>query len=202
MMKKYRKLFLPFLLVLAALAALVLFPRHDPVEPTPTPGTTPAVTAEPTPSATAEPTPSATVEPTPSPAPTATAEPTPEPTAETIVLDEHGTYDSKEEVALFIHTYGRLPDNFMTKKEARKNGWSSGALNRTIPGKCIGGDVFGNNEKLLPKKKGRIYYECDIGTLKKKSRGAKRIVFSNDGLIYYSDDHYESFELLYGDESQ
>lgn len=193
-MKKYRKLFLPFLLVLAALAALVLFPRHDPPEPAQTPANTPAVTTEPT----AVPTPTATAAPTPS----ATAEPTPEPTAETITLDEHGTYDSKEEVALFIHTYGRLPDNFMTKKEARKKGWSSGALNRTIPGKCIGGDVFGNNEKLLPAKKGRIYYECDIGTLKKKSRGSKRIVFSNDGLIYYSDDHYESFELLYGDESQ
>ena len=65
---------------------------------------------------------------------------------------------------------------------------------------CIGGDVYGNYEGLLPKKKGRTYYECDIDTLHKKSRGAKRIVFSSDGLIYYTKDHYEHFELLYGEE--
>ena len=67
-------------------------------------------------------------------------------------------------------------------------------------GKCIGGDFFGNYEGLLPKANGRSYTECDIDTLGKDSRGAKRIVFSNDGLIYYTDDHYESFELLYGEE--
>ena len=62
------------------------------------------------------------------------------------------------------------------------------------------GDYFGNYEGLLPEKKGRKYTECDIDTLGAKSRGAKRIIFSNDGLIYYTDDHYESFELLYGEE--
>ena len=62
-----------------------------------------------------------------------------------------------------------------------------------------GGDRFGNFERLLPTKKGRTYYECDIDTLgKRSSRGAKRIIWSNDGLIYYTDDHYESFTLLYG----
>ena len=65
---------------------------------------------------------------------------------------------------------------------------------------CIGGDYFGNYEELLPEAKGSEYYECDIDTLGKNSRGAKRIVFSNDGLIYYTEDHYESFELLYGEE--
>jgi guanyl-specific ribonuclease Sa len=67
---------------------------------------------------------------------------------------------------------------------------------------CIGGNTFGNREGLLPSKKGRTYTECDIDTLGAKARGIKRIVFSNDGLIYYTDDHYESFTLLYGDESQ
>lgn len=65
----------------------------------------------------------------------------------------------------------------------------------------IGGDRFGNREGLLPTAKGRKYYECDIdfdGTY----RGAKRIVYSNDGLIYYTEDHYESFELLYGEENR
>ena len=68
------------------------------------------------------------------------------------------------------------------------------------PGKCIGGSRFGNYEGLLPEADGRTYTECDIDTLGADSRGAKRIVFSNDGLIYYTEDHYETFELLYGEE--
>ena len=127
----------------------------------------------------------------------------PEPEApveeEAPLLDEHGTYDSKEDVALFIHTYGRLPDNYMSKKEAEKLGWEGGSLERYAPGMCIGGSRFGNYEGLLPEAKGRSYTECDIDTLGASSRGAKRIVFSNDGLIFYTDDHYESFELLYGE---
>lgn len=110
-----------------------------------------------------------------------------------------GVYTSKEDVALYIHTYGCLPDNFMTKKEARALGWEGGGLEDFAPGMCIGGDRFGNYEGLLPDADGRKWTECDIDTLGKSSRGAKRIVFSNDGLIYYTDDHYESFELLYGE---
>lgn len=121
------------------------------------------------------------------------------PTESVPYLDPKGTYDTKEEVALYIHLYGELPQNFMTKSEARKQGWENGALNLVVPGKCIGGDRFGNYEGILPEKSGRYYTECDIGTLDSSARGAKRIVFSNDGLIYYTDDHYESFELLYGD---
>lgn len=115
-------------------------------------------------------------------------------------LPENGSYTTKEDVALYIHTYGRLPDNFITKKEAQDLGWPGGNLEPYAPGMCIGGSRFGNYEGLLPEAKGRTYTECDIDTLGAKSRGAKRIVFSNDGLIYYTGDHYESFELLYGDE--
>ena len=115
-------------------------------------------------------------------------------------IDEDGSFTSKEEVALYIHTYGRLPGNFISKKEAQALGWSGGALEPYAPGKCIGGSRFGNYEGLLPEKEGRTYTECDIDTLGAESRGAKRIVFSNDGLIYYTGDHYESFELLYGEE--
>ena len=104
---------------------------------------------------------------------------------------------TKEDVALYIHTYGCLPDNFITKNEARKLGWEGGSLEPYAPGMCIGGDRFGNYEGLLPED--REYTECDIDTLGAKSRGAKRIVFSDDGLIYYTDNHYESFELLYGE---
>lgn len=120
--------------------------------------------------------------------------------AEPAPLPEDGSYTAKEDVALYIHTYGRLPGNFITKKEAQELGWPGGDLEPYAPGMCIGGSRFGNYEGLLPEAEGRTYTECDIDTLGAKSRGAKRIVFSNDGLIYYTEDHYESFELLYGDE--
>ena len=116
------------------------------------------------------------------------------------ILDPDGSYTTKEDVALYIHTYGHLPSNFMTKNEAKKLGWEGGSLERYAPGMCIGGDKFGNYEGILPDAPGRKWTECDIDTLGAKSRGAKRIVFSNDGLIYYTEDHYETFELLYGGE--
>jgi guanyl-specific ribonuclease Sa len=103
-------------------------------------------------------------------------------------------------VALYIHLYGELPVNFITKEDARDLGWEGGGLEKYAPGMCIGGDRFGNYEGILPNAPGRKWTECDIDTLGAKSRGAKRIVFSNDGLIYYTDDHYETFELLYGEE--
>ena len=114
-------------------------------------------------------------------------------------IDENGEYDSKDEVALYIHTYGRLPSNYITKKQAQALGWNGGSLEPYAPGKSIGGGRFGNYEGLLPEAEGRTYTECDIDTRGKKSRGAKRIVFSNDGLVFYTEDHYESFELLYGE---
>ena len=114
-----------------------------------------------------------------------------------LTIDPYGSYTTKEDVALYIHLYGELPLNFMTKKHARDLGWEGGSLEPVAPGMCIGGDWFGNYEGLLPED--REYTECDIDTLGKDSRGAKRIVFSDDGLIYYTEDHYESFELLYGE---
>ena len=138
---------------------------------------------------------------------TAPVEEEPEPPAEepaenVPAIAEDGAYTTKEDVALYLYTYGRLPDNFMTKNEARDLGWEGGGLDPYADGMCIGGDRFGNYEGLLPEKDGRTYTECDIDTLHASSRGPKRIVFSNDGLIYYTDDHYESFTLLYGDENQ
>lgn len=115
-------------------------------------------------------------------------------------IDEDGEYTSKEDVALYIHTYGKLPKNFIKKNEAKKLGWEGGSLEPYAPGRSIGGDRFGNYEGLLPEAEGRRYTECDIDTMGRSSRGAKRIVFSNDGLIYYTGDHYKSFELLYGEE--
>lgn len=116
-------------------------------------------------------------------------------------LDEDGIYTSKEDVAAYLNQYQHLPSNFITKKEATELGWESkeGNLGEVAPGKSIGGDKFGNREGALPKEKGRQYYECDINS-DGGYRGAERIVYSNDGLIYYTADHYETFELLYGEE--
>lgn len=116
------------------------------------------------------------------------------------LIDESGTYTSKDDVALYIYTYGKLPNNFMTKKEAKALGWQGGGLDDFAEGYCIGGDYYGNYEGLLPEIHGRTYHECDIDTLHKQKRGKKRIIYSNDGNIYYTEDHYESFELLYGED--
>lgn len=122
---------------------------------------------------------------------------------ETVVeegIKEDGIYTSKEDVALYIHTYNKLPSNYVTKSEARKMGWvaKEGNLRKVCENCSIGGDIFTNQQKVLPTKKGRTYYECDIG-YEGGTRNAYRIVYSNDGLIYYTHDHYNTFELLYGE---
>lgn len=113
---------------------------------------------------------------------------------------EDGSYNSKDDVALYLHLYGHLPGNYVTKQEAQAQGWSGGSVEPyTGEGTAIGGSSFGNYEERLPDAKGRSYHECDIDTVGESSRGAKRLVYSNDGLIYYTGDHYESFDLLYGE---
>lgn len=117
-------------------------------------------------------------------------------------LTENESYSSKEDVALYIHTYGKLPSNYISKSQAKDLGWDSkkGNLWGVAKGKSIGGDRFSNRERTLPYKQGRQYYECDID-YDGGHRGAKRIVYSNDGLIYYTEDHYATFTLLYGQEN-
>lgn len=112
-----------------------------------------------------------------------------------ISISESAETDQKDEVAMYIHLYDHLPSNYMTKKEARKHGWEAGALSKLLPGKSIGGDKYGNYEETLPVED--TYYECDIDTQGKTSRGKKRIVYPEDGDIWYTDDHYETFEQLY-----
>ena len=118
--------------------------------------------------------------------------------ADEISVSEDGTYITRDEVALYLHLYGRLTDNYITKKEAQDLGWDSkkGNLDQVAPGMSIGGGHFGNYEGLLPEKKGRKYYECDL-EYEGGYRGAKRLIYSNDGLIFYTEDHYQTFEQLY-----
>ncbi len=113
-------------------------------------------------------------------------------------VEKDGWYTTKDEVALYIHTYGRLPGNFISKTKARDRGWvaSEGNLDDVCPGMSIGGSRYYNDEGQLPDKRGRQWTECDIN-YHGGHRGAERIVFSNDGLIFYTDDHYQTFEQLY-----
>jgi ribonuclease T1 len=113
-------------------------------------------------------------------------------------ISEDGEYTAKDQVALYIHTYGKLPSNYLTKQEAQDLGWSAkeGNLWEVAPNASIGGSYFGNYEGELPKAKGRKYFECDID-YDGGYRNAKRLIYSNDGLIFYTEDHYKTFEQLY-----
>ena len=117
--------------------------------------------------------------------------------AEDYPVTRDGWYDSMEEVAVYLTQFDGLPGNYLTKKEAQALGWSSskGNLWDVAEGMSIGGDRFGNYEGLLPAAKGRSWTECDIG-FDGGYRGAERVIFSSDGLIYYTEDHYESFEKV------
>lgn len=101
-------------------------------------------------------------------------------------------YDLKN-VVLYLELYSELPPNYITKKEAQELGWQGGSVEKYKEGAAIGGDHFGNYEGKLPKIKGRSYTECDIDTDGYHSRGSRRLIFSDDGLYYYTSDHYETF---------
>ena len=133
----------------------------------------------------------------------ATPAPTPSPEAEkesqvTVSPVPDGPITDPQSIADYIFANGRLPDNFITKREAQALGWDSSYnyVGDVAPGKSIGGDRFGNYEGLLPTAKGRQYYECDCWYTGKK-RNAYRIIYSNDGLVYYTADHYQTFIQLF-----
>ena len=111
---------------------------------------------------------------------------------------ENGQYTDKNSVAYYVHTFGHLPSNYVSKTKARKAGWvsSEGNLWEVLPGKSIGGSEFYDDDEQLPYKRGRRWTECDID-YNGGFRNAKRIVFSNDGLVFYTNDHYKTFEQLY-----
>ena len=96
-------------------------------------------------------------------------------------------------VVLYLEEYNELPPNYITKSEAQALGWEGGSVEKYKEGAAIGGDTFGNREGLLPAADGRKYTECDIDTYGYSSRGSRRLVFSNDGLYFYTSNHYESF---------
>lgn len=132
------------------------------------------------------------------------ATPTPEqktePQGPTATPVPDGPITDVQSIADYLFANGCLPDNFMTKKDAKALGWPGGDLYRYAPGMCIGGDYFGNYEGVLPTKdeNGRkiTYHECDVN-YHGGSRGADRIVFSSNGHVYYTADHYNTFTEIF-----
>jgi hypothetical protein len=120
------------------------------------------------------------------------------PAVSSAAVAEDGAYTDKDEVAAYIHAYGHLPSNYISKTKARAAGWDSaeGNLDEVCPGKSIGGSEYYNDDGRLPEASGRTWTECDIDYAG-GYRGAERIIFSNDGLVYYTGDHYQTFERLY-----
>ncbi|HLR92171.1 MAG TPA: ribonuclease domain-containing protein [Atopostipes sp.] len=116
---------------------------------------------------------------------------------EDVSVQEGEPYTGAQEVVDYLDAYGELPPNYLTKEEARELGWeaSEGNLWDVAPEASIGGDYFGNFEGLLPEAEERDYFEADIN-YEGGYRNAERLVFSNDGLYFYTEDHYESFEEL------
>ena len=112
--------------------------------------------------------------------------------------EETGPIIRPQEIADYIFEHGELPGNFITKEEAMELGWDSGSnyVSDVAPGRSLGGDRYGNYQKNLPYEKGRKYFECDCNYTGGK-RGAERIVYSNDGHVWYSDDHYQTFTELF-----
>ena len=126
-----------------------------------------------------------------------------EPESPTAALEvaEDGVYSDAGHVALYLHTYRKLPSNYISKTKAREQGWiqERGNLWDVLPGMSIGGGPFLNEEGVLPDRDGRSWKECDIDYAG-GARNEKRLVWSNDGLIYYTQNHYRSFTCIYGEE--
>ena len=108
--------------------------------------------------------------------------------------EEPGPIIEPQRIADYLFEHGELPENFITKEEAKELGWNSqyNYVSDVAPGKSIGGDYFGNYEERLPRVKGRKYYECDCWYTE-GPRNEYRIIFSNDGHVWYTEDHYNTF---------
>ena len=101
--------------------------------------------------------------------------------------------DGFAEAVAAVRATGRLPRRYVTKDEAEELGWRPGEdLCDSAPGRAIGGDRFGNRERRLPHQRGRRWFEADLDFACGR-RGAKRLVWSSDGLVYVTPDHYETF---------
>ena len=130
--------------------------------------------------------------------PTSTPTATPVCTEKPTAAPKQTAITAPQDIADYIFAHGTLPDNFLTKSEARQLGWDSSQnyVSDVAPGYSIGGDRFGNYEGLLPDASGRKWYEADANYTA-GPRGAERILYSSDGLVYYTNDHYQTFTEMH-----
>ena len=131
-------------------------------------------------------------------APAATEAPAEAPGEEPAPTEEPGPIIEPQRIADYLFAHGELPDNFLTKKEAQALGWDNryNYVSDVAPGMSIGGDYFGNYEGKLPRVQGRKYYEADCWYTEGK-RTACRIIYSTDGHVWYTEDHYNTFTELF-----
>lgn len=111
------------------------------------------------------------------------------------------TIDGRKGADFYIRYYSTLPNAYCTKQYAKQHGWNKwkGNLQVVLPDAIIGGDVYENREGKLPSALGRIWYEADINYTG-GFRNHYRILYSNDGLIFVTYDHYRTFcEIIKGD---
>jgi len=115
---------------------------------------------------------------------------------------ETGIYTAKDSVATYIYLFHKLPSNYVNKATGQTlyenetgNTFSKWNFNPwTLLGVMIGGDIFYNNEGLLPSE--NSYRECDVD-YHDSSRGTKRLIYTLNGIVYYTANHYESFTKIY-----
>ena len=115
---------------------------------------------------------------------------------EALETPQAGPIIEPQAIADYLFEHGELPDNFITKQEAQALGWDTrkNYVSDVAPGKSIGGDYFGNYEGRLPK--GTKYHEADCNYTG-GPRGDDRIIYSADGHVYFTGDHYNTFTELY-----
>ncbi len=93
----------------------------------------------------------------------------------------------------WIKYFGELPKYYVTKNEAKSSGWrQSKSPENYIPDKMIMGGIYHNKNDHLPNAPGRIWYEADINYYEGKRNG-HRFLWSNDGLMFVTYNHYETF---------
>lgn len=94
----------------------------------------------------------------------------------------------------YLIYHKHLPNYYVTKSYAASKGWINykGNLSEVLPGKMLGGDVYYNDNKKLPVASNRIWYEADINYIS-GYRNTSRILYSNDGLVFVTYDHYKTF---------
>lgn len=107
------------------------------------------------------------------------------------------TFDGINGIDVLLLSGNPLPQQYVTKAQAKKAGWKPALLNlrSVISNGTIGGDIYKNLEEKLPSAQGRIWYEADINYTG-GARNSSRILYSNDGLVFVTYDHYLTFNQI------